>query len=45
MLADRLSGSVRNNSQSNAVARIKRQAGKGAQFSPTERLIAPAAEF
>ena len=45
MLADRLSGRMRNNCQTDVVARIKRQACKGAQFSPSEWLVALAAEF
>jgi hypothetical protein len=44
-LADRLSRSMRNNRQRNIDASVERQAGKGAQSSSAEGLVALAAEF
>ncbi len=44
-LANRLGTGMSNNTQSDVVARIEREARKGAQFSPSQTLVALATEF
>jgi hypothetical protein len=44
-LAHRPGAGVRNNCPINVVARVERQAHKGAQFRAVERLVALASEF